>query len=47
MTIMSEDKVKFLGIQIDNRLNLDYHISQLCKKTGKKLQALNSSFQIH
>ena len=31
-TIMSEEKVKFLGIYIDNRLNFDYHISQLCKK---------------
>ena len=36
MTIMSEGKVKLLGIYIDNRLNFDYHISQLCKKAGKK-----------
>ena len=35
MTIMSEKKVKLLGIHIDNRLNFDYHISQLCKKAGK------------
>ena len=35
MTIMSEEKVKLLGIHIDNRLNFDYHISQLCKKAGK------------
>ena len=36
MTITSEGKVKLLGIYIDNRLNFDYHISQLCKKAGKK-----------
>ena len=35
MTIMSEEKVKLLGIHIDNRLNFDYRISQLCKKAGK------------
>ena len=35
MNIMSEEKVKLLGIHIDNRLNFDYHISQLCKKAGK------------
>ena len=27
MTIMSEEKLKLLGIHIDNRLNFDYHIS--------------------
>ena len=27
ITIMSEEKVKLLGIHIDNRLNFDYHIS--------------------
>ena len=40
MTIMSEEKVKLLGIHIDNRLNFHYHTSQLCKKAGKKLHAL-------
>ena len=40
ITIMSEEKVKLLGIYIDNRLNFDYHISQLCKKAEKKLHAL-------
>ena len=47
VTIMSEEKVKVLGIHIDNRLNFDYHISQLCKKAGKKIACFNSSFQIH
>ena len=40
MTIMSEEKVKLLGIHIDNRLNFHYHTSQLCKRAGKKLHAL-------
>ena len=35
ITIMSEEKVKHLGIYIDHRLNFDYHISQLCKKLEK------------
>ena len=36
---------KFLGIYIDNWLTFDYHISQLCKKTGKKLHALTRVFK--
>ena len=36
ITIMSKEKVKFLGIQIGNRLNFDYHIRQVCKKAGEK-----------
>ena len=39
ITIMSEEIVKPLGIYINNKLNFDYHISQLCKKAGKKLHA--------
>ena len=45
ITIMSEEKVKLLGIDIDNRLIFDYHISQLCKKAGKKLHALARVFK--
>ena len=30
ITIMSEQNVKFLGIYTENRINFDYHISQLC-----------------
>ena len=40
ITIMSEEKVKLLGIYIGNRLNFNYHISQLCKKAGKNSHAL-------
>ena len=40
ITIMSEENVKFLGNYTENRINFDYHISQLCEKTGEKLNAL-------
>ena len=42
---MSEEKVKLLGICIDNLLNFDYPISQLCKKAGKKMHALTRVFK--
>ena len=45
ITIGSEEKVKLLGIHIDNRLNFDYHVSQLCKRDGKKLHALTRVFK--
>ena len=45
MTIMSAEKVKLLAIHISSRLNFDYHISQLCKKAGKKLPALTRVFK--
>ena len=45
INIMSEEKVELLGISIDNRLHFDCHISQLCKKAGKKLHALTRVFK--
>ena len=45
MTIMSEEKVKLLGIHRDNRLNFDYYISQLYKNAGKRLHALTRVFK--
>ena len=42
---MSEEKVKLLGIYLDNRLNFGYHISQLCKKARKNLHALTRVFK--
>ena len=43
--VTSESRVKLLGIHIDNRLNFDYHVSQLCKKASKKLHALARIFK--
>ena len=43
--VISESRVKLLGIHIDNRLNFDYHVSQLCKKASKKLHALARIFK--
>ena len=43
--VTSESRVKRLGIHIDNRLNFDYHVSQLCKKASKKLHALARIFK--
>ena len=31
---------KPLGVHVDDRLTFDYHISGLCKKAGKKVNAL-------
>ena len=43
--VTSESRVKRLGIHIDNRLNFDYHVSQLCRKASKKLYALARIFK--
>ena len=40
-SIRNEDSVQLLGIHIDNNLNFDYHVNQLCKKASKKLHALD------
>ena len=45
ITIMCEKKVKLLRIYIDNKINFDYHISQLCKRAGEKLHALTRFFK--
>ena len=39
-SIKNEDSVKFLGIHLNNDLNFEYHVHQLCKKASKKLHAL-------
>ena len=31
---------KLLGIQFDNKLSFDYHLSEICKKASRKLYAL-------
>ena len=31
---------KLLGVHFEDRLTFDYHISEVCKKTSKKINAL-------
>ena len=38
--ITSEHYVELLGIEIDNQLNFDNHVSTLCKKAGSQLNAI-------
>ena len=39
-TISSSKSVKLLGIQIDNNLDFNEHVSNICKKVSTKLHAL-------
>ena len=38
--IIGEEKVKLLGVTIDNKLNFKEHITMICKKANQKLHAL-------
>ena len=35
------DEVKFLGVNIEKRLNFDSHVSYLCKKTSRQVNAIS------
>ena len=39
-TLIGEDRVKLLGVDIDGNLNFDYHVNKLCNKASKKCHAL-------
>ena len=39
-TIPASKSVKLLGVQIDNNLDFNEHVSNICKKVSKKLHAL-------
>ena len=43
--VTGESRVKLLDIHVDNRLNFEYHVSQLCKKSIKKLHVLPRIFK--
>ena len=47
LTINSENSVKFLGIEIDNRLSFKKHISNLCNKTSNQLNAIGKIKKIY
>ena len=38
--VQSSKSVKLLGVRIDNKLNFDEHVSNICKKVSLKLHAL-------
>ena len=38
--IENTKREKLLGIQFDNKLSFDYHLSEICKKASRKLYAL-------
>ena len=41
--VTSEKFVKLLGINIDEKLSFDEHVSSLCKKASNQLNAINRS----
>ena len=38
--IVSDDHVKVMGVVIDNKLNFSLHVSSICKKASRQLNAL-------
>ena len=36
-----QDSVTLLGVEIDNELNFNDHISNICKKAGNKINAIS------
>ena len=35
-----EERVKLLGVHIDNKLNFGHHVSHICQKAGKQVKVL-------
>ena len=38
--IANTKREKLLGVHLDSELSFDYHISEICKKTSRKVSAL-------
>ena len=36
--IKNSNNEKLLGVYIDNKLNFDYHVDQLCKESKQKIK---------
>jgi hypothetical protein len=41
ISVTSMDEVKLLGVKIDKQLKFDNHVSDLCKKTSRQVNALS------
>ena len=39
-SIQNSECEKLLGVKIDNKLRFDYHLSDMCKKANRKINAL-------
>ena len=39
--IKGQNSVTLLGVEIDNELNFNNHISNICKKAGNKINAIS------
>ena len=39
-----ESSVKLLGVEIDNKLNFEKHISNICRKASKQLNTICINF---
>ena len=40
--VRPEEKVKLLGVHIDNELHFGYHVSHICQKAGKQLSRVHN-----
>ena len=40
MVTRPEERVKLLGVHIDNKLNFGHHVSHICQKAGKQVKIL-------
>ena len=38
--VRPEERVKLLGVHIDNKLNIGHHVSHICQKAGKQVKVL-------
>ena len=44
MSLENIDCEKLLGVKIDNKLTFDCHISDMCKKSNRKISARTAAF---
>ena len=38
--VIQEERVKLLGVHIDNKLNFGHHVSHICQKAGKQVNVV-------